>query len=71
MYEFRGVQSQPYLLPISICLPSTAAGDDCGLAMSRSRREKKEKVGRKSALEQLRKAKRGEKVKYEVRDSDV
>ncbi|XP_062336085.1 DNA polymerase alpha catalytic subunit isoform X2 [Osmerus eperlanus] len=43
-------------------------GDDCGLAMSRSRREKKEKVGRKSALEQLRKAKRGEKVKYEVED---
>ncbi|KAM3860865.1 DNA polymerase alpha catalytic subunit [Diretmus argenteus] len=44
-------------------------GDDaCGLAMSRSRREKREKVGRKSALEQLRKAKRGEKVKYEVED---
>ncbi|KAK5936101.1 hypothetical protein CgunFtcFv8_027611 [Champsocephalus gunnari] len=34
--------------------------------MSRSRREKKEKTGRKSALEQLKKAKRGEKIKYEV-----
>lgn len=43
-------------------------GDDCGLAVSRSRREKKEKVGRKSALEQIRKAKKGEKVKYEVED---
>nr|XP_057915854.1 DNA polymerase alpha catalytic subunit isoform X2 [Doryrhamphus excisus] len=43
-------------------------GDACGLAKSRSRREKKEKVGRKSALEQLKKAKRGEKVKYEVEE---
>uniref|UniRef100_A0AAY5JXK8 DNA-directed DNA polymerase n=1 Tax=Esox lucius TaxID=8010 RepID=A0AAY5JXK8_ESOLU len=43
-------------------------GDDCGLAVGRSRREKKEKTGRKSALEQLKKAKRGEKVKYEVED---
>ncbi|XP_041824817.1 DNA polymerase alpha catalytic subunit [Melanotaenia boesemani] len=41
-------------------------GDTCGLAKSRSRREKREKVGRKSALEQLKKAKRGEKIKYEV-----
>lgn len=41
--------------------------DSCGLAKSRSRREKREKVGRKSALEQLKKAKRGEKIKYEVR----
>ncbi|XP_024910225.1 DNA polymerase alpha catalytic subunit isoform X2 [Cynoglossus semilaevis] len=40
--------------------------DSCGLAKSRSRREKREKVGRKSALEQLKKAKRGEKIKYEV-----
>lgn len=40
--------------------------DACGLAKSRSRREKKEKVGRKSALEQLKKAKKGEKIKYEV-----
>uniref|UniRef100_A0A3Q1H2T1 DNA polymerase n=1 Tax=Acanthochromis polyacanthus TaxID=80966 RepID=A0A3Q1H2T1_9TELE len=35
---------------------------------SRSRREKREKVGRKSALEQLRKAKKGEKIKYEVEE---
>ncbi|KAJ8385816.1 hypothetical protein AAFF_G00181720 [Aldrovandia affinis] len=44
------------------------AEDSCGIAVSRSRREKKEKVGRKSALEQLKAAKRGEKVKYEVED---
>ncbi|KTF87113.1 hypothetical protein cypCar_00014990 [Cyprinus carpio] len=42
------------------------ASDTCGIATSRSRREKKEKVGRKSALEQLKRAKKGEKVKYEV-----
>uniref|UniRef100_A0A7N6ATI3 DNA polymerase n=1 Tax=Anabas testudineus TaxID=64144 RepID=A0A7N6ATI3_ANATE len=35
---------------------------------SRSRREKREKVGRKSALEQLKKAKKGEKIKYEVEE---
>uniref|UniRef100_A0A8C6P678 Polymerase (DNA directed), alpha 1 n=1 Tax=Nothobranchius furzeri TaxID=105023 RepID=A0A8C6P678_NOTFU len=33
---------------------------------SRSRREKREKVGRKSALEQIKKAKLGQKIKYEV-----
>ncbi|TRY69884.1 hypothetical protein DNTS_015347, partial [Danionella cerebrum] len=42
--------------------------DTCGIAASRSRREKKEKVGRKSALEQLKRAKKGEKVKYEVEE---
>uniref|UniRef100_A0A8C7RH92 Polymerase (DNA directed), alpha 1 n=1 Tax=Oncorhynchus mykiss TaxID=8022 RepID=A0A8C7RH92_ONCMY len=42
--------------------------NDCGLAVGRSRREKKEKTGRKSALEQLKRAKKGEKVKYEVED---
>uniref|UniRef100_A0A8C5EU75 DNA polymerase n=1 Tax=Gouania willdenowi TaxID=441366 RepID=A0A8C5EU75_GOUWI len=51
---------------------TTADGDDgggaCSLAKSRSRREKREKVGRKSALEQLKKAKKGEKVKYEVEE---
>ena len=41
-------------------------GDAGGLAVSRSRREKKSKAGRMSALEQLRKAKKGEKFKYEV-----
>uniref|UniRef100_A0A671X5N3 DNA polymerase n=1 Tax=Sparus aurata TaxID=8175 RepID=A0A671X5N3_SPAAU len=40
----------------------------CGLAKSRSRREKREKTGRKSALEQLKKAKMGEKIKYEVEE---
>ncbi|MBN3304208.1 DPOLA polymerase, partial [Amia calva] len=44
------------------------SGDPCGLAVSRSRREKKEKTGRKSALEQLKRAKKGEKVKYEVEE---
>ncbi|XP_037135270.1 DNA polymerase alpha catalytic subunit [Syngnathus acus] len=43
-------------------------GDTCGLAKSRSRREKREKVGRKSALEQLKKAKQGEKIKYKVEE---
>ncbi|XP_063339411.1 DNA polymerase alpha catalytic subunit isoform X2 [Pelmatolapia mariae] len=47
-------------------------GDDgseaCGLAKTRSRREKRERVGRKSALEQLKKAKMGEKIKYEVKE---
>lgn len=43
-------------------------GESCGLAKSRSRREKREKVGRKSALEQLKKAKKGEKIKYEVEE---
>ncbi|XP_063063465.1 DNA polymerase alpha catalytic subunit [Engraulis encrasicolus] len=45
-------------------------GDACGLAASRSRREKREKVGRKSALEQLKRAKKGEKVKYELDDCE-
>ncbi|XP_075936283.1 DNA polymerase alpha catalytic subunit [Anarhichas minor] len=43
-------------------------GDPCSLARSRSKREKREKVGRKSALEQLKKAKLGEKIKYEVEE---
>ena len=49
-------------------MSSEDGGDVCGLAKSRSRREKREKVGRKSALEQLKKAKMGEKYKYEVRN---
>ena len=57
------------VVPVSSVLvpPGDAAGG--GLAPSRSRREKKEKVGRMSALEQIRKAKKGEKIKYEVRSS--
>uniref|UniRef100_A0A671X5Y0 DNA polymerase n=1 Tax=Sparus aurata TaxID=8175 RepID=A0A671X5Y0_SPAAU len=47
---------------------SDDGGDACGLAKSRSRREKREKTGRKSALEQLKKAKMGEKIKYEVEE---
>ncbi|MCJ8745884.1 hypothetical protein PDJAM_G00135430 [Pangasius djambal] len=43
-------------------------GATCGLAASRSRRERKVKVGRKSALEQIKRAKKGEKVKYEVEE---
>uniref|UniRef100_A0A8C2ZNL1 DNA polymerase n=1 Tax=Cyclopterus lumpus TaxID=8103 RepID=A0A8C2ZNL1_CYCLU len=38
------------------------------LARTRSKREKREKVGRKSALEQLKKAKLGEKIKYKVEE---
>ncbi|KAG7487342.1 hypothetical protein MATL_G00022240 [Megalops atlanticus] len=48
--------------------PEGGARDACGIALSRSRRERKEKLGRKSALEQLKAAKRGEKVKYEVEE---
>lgn len=48
--------------------PDNGAGEACGLAATRSRREKREKVGRKSALEQLKRAKKGEKVKYELEE---
>ncbi|KAI4889009.1 hypothetical protein NFI96_021924 [Prochilodus magdalenae] len=48
--------------------PAPYAADSCGIAATRSRREKREKVGRKSALEQLKKAKKGEKLKYEIED---
>ncbi|XP_069800920.1 DNA polymerase alpha catalytic subunit isoform X2 [Dendropsophus ebraccatus] len=42
--------------------------DSGSFAANRSRREKTEKKGRKEALERLRKAKSGEKVKYEVEE---
>uniref|UniRef100_A0A3B4X0P2 DNA polymerase n=1 Tax=Seriola lalandi dorsalis TaxID=1841481 RepID=A0A3B4X0P2_SERLL len=56
------------MAPVSNADKDMDGGDACGLARSRSRREKREKVGRKSALEQLKKAKMGEKVKYEVEE---
>uniref|UniRef100_A0A8D2J7L8 DNA polymerase n=1 Tax=Varanus komodoensis TaxID=61221 RepID=A0A8D2J7L8_VARKO len=40
--------------------------DSANLIASRSRREKKSKKGRQEALERLKKAKAGEKIKYEV-----
>uniref|UniRef100_H2LTH2 DNA polymerase n=1 Tax=Oryzias latipes TaxID=8090 RepID=H2LTH2_ORYLA len=55
-----------WLVCLSVC--SDDGGDGCSLAKSRSRREKREKVGRKSALEQLKKAKMGEKIKYKVEE---
>lgn len=64
----------PHLLwrsHVDVFLSLDDGGDACGLAKSRSRREKKEKLGRKSALEQLKKAKKGEKIRYEVRDLSV
>uniref|UniRef100_A0A7N6BPU2 DNA polymerase n=1 Tax=Anabas testudineus TaxID=64144 RepID=A0A7N6BPU2_ANATE len=58
----------PLVRHVDVFLFSDDGGDACGLAKSRSRREKREKVGRKSALEQLKKAKKGEKIKYEVEE---
>lgn len=49
-----------------VLLSSDDGGDTCGLAKSRSRREKRAKSGRLSALDQLKKAKKGEKIKYKV-----
>lgn len=49
-----------------VFLSSDDGGETCGLAKSRSRREKRAKSGRMSALDQLKKAKKGEKIKYEV-----
>lgn len=40
--------------------------DSGSFAASRSRREKKSKKGHQEALERLKKAKAGEKLKYEV-----
>ncbi|XP_060038786.1 DNA polymerase alpha catalytic subunit isoform X2 [Erinaceus europaeus] len=49
-------------------LGESAVSDSGNLTASRSRREKKSKKGRQEALERLRKAKAGEKYKYEVED---
>jgi hypothetical protein len=43
-----------------------AVSDSGSFAASRARREKKSKKGRQEALERLKKAKAGEKYKYEV-----
>lgn len=51
---------------LCVFLSSDDGGDTCGLAKSRSRREKRAKSGRMSALDQLKKAKKGEKIKYKV-----
>ncbi|XP_038613326.1 DNA polymerase alpha catalytic subunit [Tachyglossus aculeatus] len=50
-------------------LPGPGAGSDAGgFAASRSRREKRSTRGRQEALERLKKAKAGEKFKYEVEE---
>lgn len=58
----------PVVCSSCVLISTDDGGDTCGLAKSRSRREKREKLGRKSALDQLKKAKKGEKIKYEVRN---
>ncbi|XP_006835733.1 PREDICTED: DNA polymerase alpha catalytic subunit [Chrysochloris asiatica] len=51
------------------CEPgASAVSDSESFVISRSRREKKSKKGRQEALERLKKAKAGEKYKYEVED---
>ncbi|XP_029786584.1 DNA polymerase alpha catalytic subunit isoform X2 [Suricata suricatta] len=49
-------------------LGSSAMSDSGNFIASRSRREKKSKRGRQEALERLKRAKAGEKYKYEVED---
>ncbi|XP_053436555.1 DNA polymerase alpha catalytic subunit isoform X2 [Nycticebus coucang] len=49
-------------------LGASAVSDSGSFVASRARREKKSKKGRQEALERLKKAKAGEKLKYEVED---
>ncbi|XP_017650998.1 DNA polymerase alpha catalytic subunit isoform X3 [Nannospalax galili] len=49
-------------------LGESAVSDSGSFVASRARREKKSKKGRQEALERLKKAKAGEKYKYEVED---
>ncbi|KAM6143676.1 DNA polymerase alpha catalytic subunit isoform 1-T1 [Erethizon dorsatum] len=49
-------------------LGASAVSDSGSFVASRARREKKSKKGRQEALERLKKAKAGEKYKYEVED---
>uniref|UniRef100_H0XAR0 DNA polymerase n=1 Tax=Otolemur garnettii TaxID=30611 RepID=H0XAR0_OTOGA len=49
-------------------LGASAVSDSGSFVASRARREKKSKKGRQEALERLKKAKAGEKFKYEVED---
>ncbi|NWJ04542.1 DPOLA polymerase, partial [Crypturellus undulatus] len=46
----------------------SAMAEPEGFAASRSRREKRSRKGRQEALERLKKAKAGEKIKYEVEE---
>ncbi|XP_045146690.1 DNA polymerase alpha catalytic subunit isoform X1 [Echinops telfairi] len=57
------------MVPGDNCEPGPSAESESGgFAVSRSRREKKSTKGRQEALERLRRAKAGEKYKYEVED---
>uniref|UniRef100_A0A674HWU5 DNA polymerase n=1 Tax=Terrapene triunguis TaxID=2587831 RepID=A0A674HWU5_9SAUR len=67
----RALRSGRWHVASSSPLPPPVLGttsDSGSFALSRSRREKKSKKGHQEALELLKKAKAGEKVKYEVEE---